>query len=164
MKTTLALLLALAPALAFAQEAQPAGDAAAHAMVKASDIKWGDGPAALPKGVQAAVLSGDPAKAGPFVIRLKAPAGFKIPRHWHPSFEQVTVIEGDFSLSMGEAGKSHDVDFGPGDYVNLPAKMQHGGSTKGGMVVQVNSTGPFEVNYVDPKDDPRNAKKAASSE
>ena len=163
MKRMLALLLALAPALALAQEPPPAGgDTAAHAMVKAADIKWGDGPAALPKGVQAAVLSGDPGKAGPFVIRLKAPAGFKIPRHWHPSSEQVTVIEGDFTLSMGEAGGAHDATFGPGDYVNLPAKMQHAGSTQGGMIVQVNSTGPFEVNYVDPKDDPRKAAKAAA--
>lgn len=158
MKTMLAMLLALAPVLAFAQEAQPAGgEAAAHTMVKASEIKWGPGPAALPKGVEAAVLSGDPGKAGPFVIRLKAPAGFKVPRHWHPTFEQVTVLEGDFTLSMGDAGSAHDATFGPGDYANLPAKMQHAASTKGGAVVQVSSTGPFEVNYVDPKDDPRKA-------
>ena len=61
MKTTLALLLALAPALVFAQEAQPAGgEAAAHTMMKASEMKWGPGPAALPKGAEAVVLSGDP--------------------------------------------------------------------------------------------------------
>ena len=29
--------------------------------------------------------------------------------------------------------------------------------TQGGAVVQVVSTGPFEITYVDPKDDPRKA-------
>ena len=56
---------------------------------------------------------------------------------------------------MGEAGSTHDGTFAPGDYVSLPANMQHEGSTKGGTVVQINSTGPFEITYVDPKDDPR---------
>src|SRR5690349_4202852 len=32
---------------------------------------WGPGPSALPAGAQAAVISGDPGKAGPFVMRLK---------------------------------------------------------------------------------------------
>ena len=31
-------------------------------MVKAADTKWGEGPAFLPKGVQAAVLYGDPSQ------------------------------------------------------------------------------------------------------
>ena len=160
MKTTALFTLALVPVLALAQSASApsAGASGAHVMVKASDTKWGEGPAFLPKGVQAAVLYGDPAKDGPFAIRLKAPAGGKIPRHWHPTDEQVTIIEGDFHLAMDEGAKAHDADFGPGDYVNLPAKMQHEASTKGGAVVQVNGMGPFQINYVDPKDDPRNAK------
>jgi anti-sigma factor ChrR (cupin superfamily) len=159
-KTTALFALALVPALALAQSAaSPEAAPSSHAMIKAADTKWGEGPAFLPKGVQAAVLYGDPSKAGPFTLRLKAPAGGKIPRHWHPTDEQVTIIEGDFHLSMGEAGKTHDADFGAGDYVNLPAKMQHEASTKNGAVVQVNAMGPFEINYVDPKDDPRNAGK-----
>ena len=160
MKTTALFALVLVPAFALAQSAA-SSDAApsSHVMVKAAETKWGEGPAFLPKGVQAAVLYGDPSKAGPFTLRLKAPAGGKIPRHWHPTDEQVTIIEGDFHLSMGEAGSAHDADFVAGDYVNLPAKMQHEASTKNGAVVQVNAMGPFEINYVDPKDDPRNAGK-----
>ena len=169
MKTSVLLLLSLSFAAAgpaFAQcamGAKPMAETgAAHAMVKASEIKWGPPPAALPPNVQFAVLSGDPGKAGPFAIRIKAPAGFKVGRHWHPADEQVTIIEGDFHLSMGEAGSAHDADFVAGDFVNLPMKMQHEASSKNGVIVQVNSTGPFEVIYVNPKDDPRNASKAAS--
>ena len=160
MKTSLLLCLALAPALALAQSAATT-EGQKHMMMKASETKWGPGPAFLPKGIQAAVLYGDPAKAGPFALRLKAPAGGKIPRHWHPTDEQVTVISGDFTLSMGEAGKTHEATFGAGDYINMPAKMQHEASTKGGGIVQVNSMGPFAITYVNAKDDPRNAKPAA---
>ena len=51
-----------------------------HVMYDAAQLQWGDAPPALEKGAQVAVLSGDPGKAGPFVIRLKAPAGFKVAR------------------------------------------------------------------------------------
>jgi hypothetical protein len=108
------------------------------------------------------VLSGDPGKAGPFAIRMKAPAGVKSAAPLASRDEQVTIIDGDFHLSMGEAASAHGADFGAGDYVNLPAKMQHEASTTGGAIVQVNSTGPFEITYVDAKDDPRNAMPKAS--
>jgi len=37
--------------------------------------------------------------------------------------------------------------------------MQHFAGSKAGCVVQVQSTGPFEIVYVNPGDDPRGAKK-----
>ena len=40
---------------------------------------------------------------------------------------------------------------------NLPAHMHHQASSKGGAVVQVQAMGPFEIIYIDPKDDPRKA-------
>ncbi|MGN6513379.1 MAG: cupin domain-containing protein [Lysobacteraceae bacterium] len=148
----LALLAAPSPRTA------PAG-AAAHVMVDAASLDWGPAPPGLPPGVQAAVLSGDPGKPGLFVIRLKAPAGYRIPRHWHPTDEHVTVLEGDFHLDMGGADGAHAHDFAPGGYALLPAKMQHAASTNGGAVVQVSGMGPFVIHYVDPKDDPRTAAK-----
>jgi quercetin dioxygenase-like cupin family protein len=132
-------------------------------MVKAKEIQWGPAPDSLPKGAEATVLSGDPAKAGPFALRLKVPAGYKVPRHWHPVAEEVTMIEGDFHFTMGDDGKTHDAEFGAGDYVNLPANMKHEAWTKNGAIVQVNMMGPFVITYVDPKDDPRNANKAAAA-
>ena len=162
MKTTL-LLLALLPALALAQAAPEApapaaaAKAAVHAMIHAANTPWGDAPPALPEGAQAAVLHGDPSKAAPFALRLKMPAGYRVPRHWHPADEQVTLVAGDLTLSMGEAATAHAQTLGAGDYVNLPARMQHEASTKSGAVVQINAMGPFEITYVDPEDDPRKA-------
>ena len=176
MKTRLLLLAAALPAALLAAEplkppsptqasdqmaAMPAQPA--HVMYDAAQLQWGEGPPALEKGAQLAVLSGDPGKPGPFTIRIKAPAGFKVARHWHPSDERVTVIEGDFSLQMGEGAGEHSHAFAPGGYAVLPAHMQHVASTQGGVIVQVDSTGPFEINYVDPKDDPRNRMPSATA-
>lgn len=127
-----------------------------HVMYDTAQLQWQDGPPALPQGAQMTVLSGDPGQAGTFVIRLKAPPGYKVPTHWHPTDEQVTVLEGDFTLQMDEHGPgAHAHTFGPGGYALMPAKMHHAASTQDGATVQVSGMGPFEINYIDPKDDPR---------
>lgn len=161
---TLLLPLALLPlALLAAPATKTAGHPASHhAMADAADVKWGPAPDAFPAGAQIAVLWGDPNKSGPFTIRIKAPAGYMVPRHWHPSDELVTVISGDFHLDMGSGGEAHSHDFTAGGYSLMPAKMQHAASTKGGAVVQVAGMGPFAIHYVDPKDDPRNKKAKGS--
>lgn len=165
MKPSIFFGLCLLPGYLLASEPQQASDKAmsTHVMVRAADTKWGDAPAALPRGAQAAVLSGDPGKPGSFTIRLKAPAGFRVPRHWHPTTEEVTVVEGDLTLAMGDGAAAHSADFVPGDYVLLPAKMLHEASTRNGVILQINSTGPFEVNYVNPADDPRKQKDAGKA-
>jgi len=158
MKLQTALLLSLLPcALAAApQESAAPAAASSHVMLMASDTQWGDAPPALERGAQAAVIAGNPATPGAlFVLRLKMPPGYRVARHWHPSDEHVTVIEGDLTLDMGDGDQMHSATFGPGDYVLLPTKMQHAASSKNGNVVQIHGTGPFELNYVDPKDDPR---------
>jgi hypothetical protein len=73
-----------------------------HIVVKADDIKWGPAPPALPPGAKFAVLMGDPTKAAPFVIRAQMPDGYKVPPHWHPSDENVTVIKGTLMVGKGE--------------------------------------------------------------
>ena len=156
MKPSLLLLLALSAGAQAADPDKPgAGLAMAHPVTHASDTTWGAGPPFLPPGVQVAVLVGDPGQAGVFTLRLKMPPGYRVPRHWHPSDEAVTLISGDLSLSMGSADAAHDAALAPGDFVNLPAQMQHEARSKAGAVVQVQSTGPFVINYIDPKDDPR---------
>jgi quercetin dioxygenase-like cupin family protein len=158
MFTLLALALPLAAASAQDPMSSPAPatqPATAHVMYDANTLKWGPAPPAFEPGAQVAVLAGDPGQPGVFALRLKIPAGFKIARHWHPTDERVTVLEGDFTLDMGEGASKHSHTFGPGGYAVLPAKMQHAGSTSGGATLQVAGMGPFVLNYVDPKDDPR---------
>lgn len=148
---------ALLPAIAsisVAQEAVPA--APTHTMVAGDRIVWGPAPPALPPGASAAVLFGNPAEAGPFTIRLKIPAGYRIPPHRHPVAEYQTVLEGTYSVGKGErfdAAALHAMP--PGTFSVMPAGMPHFGFTKEGAVLQVHGNGPFTLIYVSSADDPR---------
>src|SRR5215210_2315262 len=104
-RLALALLLALPFTAALADDA--ATDNAAmnhmdHVVMQADAVKWGPAPPLLPAGAQAAVLLGDPSKEGPFTIRLSAPDGYKVPPHFHPTTENVTVISGTFHVGTGD--------------------------------------------------------------
>jgi len=127
----------------------------AHVMITPVQIKWGDAPPSLRKGAKLGVMSGDPGAAGPFTIRLKLPAGYRISPHWHPTDENVTVISGTFSLGMGEKFDQASLKTLPaGGFALLPAEMRHFAWTKGGATVQVHGMGPFVLNYVNPSDEP----------
>lgn len=126
-----------------------------HVLVTPMKVKWGTPPPVFEKGAQFTVLSGDPSKAGIFVARLKAPAGYKVAPHWHSSDEHVTVISGKFALGMGDKFNKAEMETLPaGSYALLPAEMRHYAMAKTDSIVQVESMGPFTLNYVDPKDDP----------
>jgi len=127
-----------------------------HTVVSADAIKWGPAPPSLPPGAQAAILLGSPAKEGPFVIRLKFPAGYIVPPHRHSKDEFVTVMSGKFAISTGEKVDRESLKaLLPASFVHLPAGMPHYASAEAETVVQLNGVGPFDVIYVDPKDDPR---------
>jgi hypothetical protein len=73
-----------------------------HSIYNPSEIRWDKGPPSLPSGAELVVLEGDPAKEGQFTMRLRLPDGYKIPPHWHPKVEHVTVVSGTFNIGMGE--------------------------------------------------------------
>jgi len=135
--------------------AQEAKKMPMHVTMNASDIKWGDPPAKLERGASFAVISGDPGQAGPYVVRLKMPAGYKIAPHWHPTDENVTVISGTFALGMGEKfDQAAMKELTAGGYGLLPAEMRHFAMAKTEATVQVHGMGPFVLTYVNPADDP----------
>jgi quercetin dioxygenase-like cupin family protein len=128
----------------------------AHKIVSAQEIKWGAAPPSIPPGAQAATLYGDPSKDGMFALRLKLPKGYHVPPHTHPKPEVVTVISGTFRLGMGKtADQSRAQALPAGSFFALSPGMEHYAYTDEETVVQINSTGPWGVNYVNPKDDPR---------
>ena len=129
-------------------------------MMNPADVKWGPAPPTLPKGLKIAVLYGDPGKPGPFVMRLMAPASYKIPPHWHAQAESLTVISGTFYLGDGDKmdmTKAHMLK--AGGYHYLPGKAHHFAYAKGSTVVQLNGDGPFDITYINPDDDPSKAAK-----
>ena len=127
-----------------------------HIAIKPDSIKWGPAPPALPPGAQAAVLFGDPGKSGPYVLRAKFPDGYKVPPHWHPTDENVTVIKGTFMIGTGEKLDAAKMESLPaGSFMRMPKTMRHFAMAKGETIVQVHGVGPFEINYVNAADDPR---------
>jgi hypothetical protein len=125
-----------------------------------TEIKWKDGPASLPTGAKFAVLEGDPAKEGFFTMRLWLPDGYKIAPHWHPKVEHVTVLSGTFNLGMGEKfDQSASREMPAGTFGFWPAGMRHFAWAKGDTVIQLHGIGPWMITYVNPSDDPRQAKK-----
>ena len=161
-KITSILLFAVGLAICsfvFALDQQPVTKTD-HVMFAAADLKWGDGPAALPAGAKMAVLNGDPKAAGLFTVRLKFPTGFKVQPHTHPTAEHVTVISGTLALGSGpkfDETAAHEMTAGA--FSLMPAGMEHFAVCKSECILQVHAMGPFEVKYVNPADDPRTAKK-----
>ena len=145
--------------------ASPPNDAVAERKLNgyaASEIAWKDGPATLPKGAKFAVLEGDPAKAGPFLLRLKVPAGYVIPPHTHPLVERATVISGTFKIGFGvKVDPASVTAFPAGSYLYWSPGMEHYAIFDEDTVLQLHGIGPWGITYVNPADDPRNKKLAA---
>jgi hypothetical protein len=127
-----------------------------HVMVRPDDVKWGPAPPGLPPGAKTAVFFGDPHKAGPYVIRALMPDGYRVPPHWHPTDENITVISGTFMAGKGDKFSAAASEALPaGSFVRMPKEMRHFAWVKGETIIQVHGIGPFEINYVNPSDDPR---------
>jgi quercetin dioxygenase-like cupin family protein len=142
-------VLALAPA-AFAETIAP------HRIATPQDIVWGPPPSGLPAGAESAALFGDPKQEGMFALRLRAPKGYRIAPHTHPKAEMLTLISGRVNLAMGpQAEGAAAQTLGPGAFAVLPAGAPHSVLVEEDAVIQLNATGPWGIDYVDPKDDPR---------
>lgn len=140
---------------------KPAAHQGSHAapMFNAADLTWGPAPPAFNAGAEMAVVDGDPSKPGPFVIRAKFPAGFKVMPHWHPTDESITVISGTLVAGMGEKWDDAAMKtFTAGAFARMPKKTPHYVQAKEATIVQVHGTGPFTLTYVNPNDDPRKKK------
>ena len=144
----------------FNSDAAPASAPGPHVMLAPGELKWGDAPPSLPSGAKMAVVQGDPTQAQPFVIRAQVPAGYKVPPHWHPGVENLTILSGTVALGMGEQFDESKMTTVPvGGYASMPAEMRHYFMAKTAATFQVHGMGPFVVNYVNPADDPSTQKK-----
>jgi len=135
----------------------------AHVIQTPAEAAWGPAPPFIPAGAQIAVLSGDPTKAVPYAVRLKFPANYAIAAHSHPTDENVVVVSGAVTFGMGDKlvkGAAANKTLAVGGYALMPAKMNHFAYTTAETTIVLYGQGPVEFNYVNPADDPRNAKSA----
>ena len=126
-----------------------------HTIVAPKDLKWDD-VASLPPGAKVAVIEGKMNQEGPITARIKLPANYRIPPHYHPGLERVTVLSGTVHIGMGDRfDAASTTAMAPGTVLLMSAGMHHFAWTKEETIFQLNVTGPWSVTYVDPADDPR---------
>ena len=116
-----------------------------------ADIHWKDVPNG--HGVQQAVLLGDPAKSGTYVIRVRFPPYVMDVPHWHPNARYVTVLEGTWSTGTGDTfDLARAIPLKPGSVMMHPAKATHWDGSAGAeaVIVQIIGEGPGTTTQVDP--------------
>jgi quercetin dioxygenase-like cupin family protein len=112
---------------------------------------------ASPPSARLAILVGEPSKPGPYVVRVKVPAGVKLMPHKHPEDRIYTVISGIFYIGLGSRFDGDQMSaYPPGAIIVLPGDTPHFHWAKScEYVTQVTAIGPLGLEYLDPSDDPR---------
>jgi quercetin dioxygenase-like cupin family protein len=124
--------------------------------IRSEDIEWKPF-AAFPPGARLAVLVGDPAQPGPYLIRVRLPAGVRMMPHKHPEDRIYTVLSGVFYIGLGEEFDENLLSaYGVGSVLVLPGGQPHFHWARSGeYITQVSAIGPLGLSYVHPRDDPR---------
>jgi quercetin dioxygenase-like cupin family protein len=129
--------------------------AMAQASADPAQLQW-QVPPVLPPGALIAVVSGDPTGPGESTLQLSMPNGYRIPPHYHPSYEHVEVREGTLLVGMGDRiDPKQTRALTVGDSATAPAGMHHWSITKGRTVLAVTFNGPYTITYVRAEDAPR---------
>jgi quercetin dioxygenase-like cupin family protein len=124
--------------------------------VTPDQLKFNRNPAT---GSEIAVVMGKPREPGPFVVRVRYPAGLKAMPHSHPNDTYVTVISGVLRYAEGEKfDESKFKDYPAGSFFVIPANVPHYENATAPMEFQAHGMGPIRFIFVDPRDDPASKK------
>jgi hypothetical protein len=156
--TILSVAILAIPGLALAQGVKPTATnpPMSHDIVTPDQLVWKP----IVPGAEMAVVFGDPEKKGGlYVIRIRSKGEVKVPPHWHATDEHITVLDGSFWIGSGEQFDSSKLkEMKLGAHAMMPAGVRHFSLTKADNVIELFGEAPFVVNFVNPEDDPRNAK------
>jgi quercetin dioxygenase-like cupin family protein len=151
MKRSAIVLSALAAAVIASSEIRAQTNA-----VTPDELKFNRNPAT---GSELAVVMGKPREPGPFVVRVRYPAGLKAMPHSHPNDTYVTVISGVLRYAEGEKfDESKFKDYPAGSFFVIPANVPHYENATAPMEFQAHGIGPIRFIFVDPRDDPASKK------
>jgi len=115
-------------------------------------------PKAIPAGTKMIMVYGNPGESGPYIFRVRFPAGYKLPPHRHADRRQVTVLEGSYWSAAGEAFEQDKLKrFGPRDYYITEGNVPHFAWAETDVLIQEAGFGPISnpIEYVRQEDDPR---------
>jgi len=124
--------------------------------VTPSEMSWVSQGALAAPGMEQLSLVGDPAKPGPYTLRLKFPKGFKVAPHTHPDSREVTVLSGVFATGYGETFDGAKLKILPaGSFYTEPANLPHFIEIEEDTVLQVSGMGPSGRKFVNPAGNPK---------
>jgi len=119
-----------------------------------AEMKWTSQGAYARPGMEQTNLVGDPAKPGPYTMRLRFPKGYRVEAHTHPDSREVTIISGVFATGYGEKFDSEKLKVLPaGSFYTEPANFPHFIEIREETVLQVSGTGPSGRLYIDRPDE-----------
>jgi quercetin dioxygenase-like cupin family protein len=145
LKLGLIVMVLVLGGVALAQTATPAVVALTPA-----EMKWQSQGGLAAPGMEQINLVGDPAKPGPYTLRLKFPKGFRIEAHSHPDSREVTILSGTFATGYGEKFDPAGLKILPaGSFYTEPANVPHYIEIKEEVVLQVSGMGPSGRKFVD---------------
>ena len=100
-------------------------------------------------GIRTTVLSGDPAKPGPYTIRLSVPGNLRIQAHVHRDERSAVVVSGHWSIGYGERFDASALKvLPPGSFYTEPMEEAHFAQTGGEpVVVYISGYGPTDTRF-----------------
>jgi anti-sigma factor ChrR (cupin superfamily) len=128
-----------------------------HDAVAAPQLEWVEAKS-IPPGARMILLHGSPDQPGPYIFRVKFPAGYKLPPHHHQDVRSVTVLKGNYWSAVGDTYDQAKLKkFGPRDYYTTDAGVNHFAWAETEVIIQEMGIGPVSspIEYANPADDPR---------
>ncbi len=119
--------------------------------IDADGFRYGDAPPNVPAGATMALLEGTPSHPGIFTVRMKVPAGYRLPLHRHAADERVTVLSGAVRVALGtDAPKEPPRLLAAGSYYVTPAGVAHQVTADEASTLQITAIGPWTFEAVTP--------------
>ncbi len=116
-----------------------------------SEMKWETQGGLTLAGMEQVKLVGDPSKPGPYTIRLKFPAGYRLAPHTHPDYREVTILSGTFYTGHSDKFDAALIKALPaGSFYTEPANLPHFIEAREPVTIQVSGTGPSGRKFVSP--------------
>ncbi len=98
------------------------------------------------------ILQGDITKPGPFTIRLRIPAGYKVPLHWNDNEVNITVLSGLLHIGIApNFDETRSKEIGTLSFATLPPRMKHTEWVDTETIVQLHGIGPWIMHEVYPR-------------
>jgi quercetin dioxygenase-like cupin family protein len=121
-------------------------------LIRPPEFRWSPHPD-FRRGVQFAMLHGDPGKLGKYVIRVHSEPEVRFSPHTHPEDRVYTVLDGLFGIGFGDRFEPESIqEMPPGSVIFVPALHSHFqfAPSSAGYTVQINGIGPTATNFTAP--------------